>query len=81
MDYDKLTTVWIEKDRDSVHMEDKPLKDRIDVFIKAHNTGAMAVGSGDFLHRFQNGTGFPQAVHVTVAGPQNSLFLICLHHI
>ena len=49
MDYDKLTTVWTEKDKNSVHMDNTALKAKIDEFINAHNTGALAVGSGDFV--------------------------------
>ena len=49
MDYEKAASVWLEKDKDSVHMEEDALKDKIDEFIKAHNTCALAVASGDFV--------------------------------
>ncbi len=49
MDYEKAASVWLEKDKDSVHMEEDVLKDKIDEFIKAHNTCALAVASGVFV--------------------------------
>ena len=49
MDYDKLSALWIERDKGSVHMEKDALKEWIDGFIKAHNTGALATASGDFV--------------------------------
>ncbi len=49
MDYDKASTMWIEKEKDSVHMEEEALKEKIDEFVNAHNTCALAVASGDFV--------------------------------
>ena len=49
MDYDKAASVWVEKDKDSAHMKEAALKDKIAEFIKAHNTCALAVASGDFV--------------------------------
>ena len=49
MDYDKAASVWVEKDKDSAHMEEAALKNKIDEFIQAHNTCALAVASGDFV--------------------------------
>ena len=49
MDFDMAAAVWVEKDKDSVHMEGAALEDKIDEFIKAHNTCALAVASGDFV--------------------------------
>ena len=31
MEYDKAASVWVEKDKDSVHMERAALKDKIEV--------------------------------------------------
>ena len=45
IDYDKAASVWVEKDKNSVHMDEDALKDKIDEFIKAHNTCALAVAS------------------------------------
>ena len=45
IDYDKAASVWVEKDKNSVHMEEDALKDKIDEFILAHNTCALAVAS------------------------------------
>ncbi len=49
MDYDQAASVWIEKDYGSVHMIESELKNKIDEFINAHNTCALAVASGDFV--------------------------------
>ena len=49
MDYDKAASVWVEKDKDSAHMKEAALKDKIDEFIKAHNTCALAVASENFV--------------------------------
>ncbi|SDB56385.1 hypothetical protein [Butyrivibrio sp. INlla16] len=35
MDYDQAAAVWINKDKESVHMEKVDLKTKIDDFIKA----------------------------------------------
>ena len=53
IDYDKAASVWVEKDKNSVHMEEDALKDKIDEFIKAHNTCALAVASGVFVRCLQ----------------------------
>lgn len=37
-DYDLAASHWIERDSDSVHMEAVDLKEKIEVFIGAHNT-------------------------------------------
>ena len=34
MDYDQAAAVWINKDKDSVHMEEADLRNKIEVFIK-----------------------------------------------
>lgn len=49
MNYDEAAEYWIEKDRDSVHMDQTALKDRVEAFISAHNTCALATASGDFV--------------------------------
>lgn len=49
MDYDKAASVWIEKDRNSVHADEEVLRHKIEGFIKAHNTCALAVASDDFV--------------------------------
>ena len=49
MNYDKAASVWIEKDRNSVHADEEVLRHKIEEFIKAHNTCALAVASGDFV--------------------------------
>jgi len=33
MDYEKAASVWLEKDKDSVHMEEDALKDKIFYWI------------------------------------------------
>jgi len=45
MDYDAAVNYWLEKDKTSVHMEEGALKKRIESYIKAHNTCALATGS------------------------------------
>ncbi len=37
-DCDSAASHWIERDKDSVHMEAADLKERIESFIGAHNT-------------------------------------------
>ena len=32
IDYEKAASVWLEKDKDSVHMKEDALKDKIDEF-------------------------------------------------
>lgn len=49
MDYDIAENHWIEKDRDSVHMDPGELKGRIERFISEYNTCALATASGDFV--------------------------------
>ena len=44
-DYDLAASHWIERDRDSVHMETADLKEKIESFISAHNTCALATAS------------------------------------
>ena len=38
MDYDAAASHWIERDKESVHMEEAALKERIETFIGGHNT-------------------------------------------
>ncbi|WP_155885917.1 pyridoxamine 5'-phosphate oxidase family protein [Lachnospira multipara] len=47
--YDLAATHWIERDRDSVHMEAAALKEKIESFIGAHNTCALATASADMV--------------------------------
>ena len=49
MDYDLAASHWIEKDKASVHMNDAELKEKIDAFIGAHNTCALATASSDMV--------------------------------
>ena len=49
MDYDLAASHWIKKDQTSVHMSDKDLKEKIDTFIKGHNTCALATASSDMV--------------------------------
>ncbi|MBE5905969.1 MAG: pyridoxamine 5'-phosphate oxidase family protein [Lachnospiraceae bacterium] len=44
-DYDAAASVWIERDKVSAHMECAALKERIEAFIGAHNTCALATAS------------------------------------
>lgn len=46
-DYDLAASHWIERDRDSVHMETAALKEKIESFIGAHNTCALATALRD----------------------------------
>ncbi len=48
-DYDLVASHWIERDHDSVHMEAAALKERIESFIGAHNTCALATASTDMV--------------------------------
>lgn len=48
-DYDKAAAHWIERDRDSAHMEGAALKEKIEEFVGAHNTCALATGAGAFV--------------------------------
>lgn len=49
MDYKKAASYWIEKDEKTARMDRNELLVRIEKFITAHNTCAMATGSGDFV--------------------------------
>lgn len=42
MDYDEAANHWLEKDKGAVHMEPAALREKIDAFLHAHNTGALA---------------------------------------
>ena len=46
-DYDAAAAHWVEKDNAAVHMEKAALKERIEKFIKEHNTCAFATASKD----------------------------------
>ena len=48
-DYNIAASHWIERDRDSVHMEAAELKEKIESFISAHNTCALATASADMV--------------------------------
>ncbi len=47
MDYDSAAAHWIEKDKTTVHMDEAELKEKIDAFVGAHNTCALATASVD----------------------------------
>jgi len=49
MDYDKLAELWTEREKGYVHMDRDALRSRIDDFIRAHNTGALATASEDLV--------------------------------
>ncbi len=49
MDYKKAASYWIEKDKKAARMDHDELLLQIEKFIIAHNTCAMATGSGDFV--------------------------------
>lgn len=42
MDYESAANHWLEKDKESVHMDAAALKERIENFIAGHNTCALA---------------------------------------
>jgi len=48
-DYDSAASHLIERDKDSVHMETADLKEKIESFIGAHNTCALATASADMV--------------------------------
>ena len=48
-DYDAAASHWIERDCDSVHMEPEALKEKIESFVGAHNTCALATASADMV--------------------------------
>ncbi|QOX61873.1 pyridoxamine 5'-phosphate oxidase family protein [Anoxybacterium hadale] len=49
MDYQKAATYWIEKDEKGVHMDPEMILSKMETFILAHNTCALATGCGDFV--------------------------------
>ena len=49
MDYKKAATYWMEKDGNANRMDDDVLLARIEKYISAHNTCALATGCGDFI--------------------------------
>ena len=49
MDYDEAATYWIQKDRNSVRMDELLLKNKIEQFITAHNTCALATACDGFV--------------------------------
>ena len=49
MDYDAAASAWIEKDNASVHLDSEALKVKIDEFITAYNTCALATASADMV--------------------------------
>lgn len=49
MDYDLAAEHWIKKDQTSIHMNNEDLKEKIDAFIKAHNTCALATASSGMV--------------------------------
>ncbi len=48
-DYDRAAAHWIKKDKESVQMEQAALKEKIEEFIGAHNTCALATASADMV--------------------------------
>ncbi|WP_034467765.1 pyridoxamine 5'-phosphate oxidase family protein [Butyrivibrio proteoclasticus] len=49
MDYESAAKHWVEKDKESAHMEEAALKERIEGFIAGHNTCALATASADMV--------------------------------
>lgn len=49
MDYKKAASYWLEKEKKSLRMDEAALWQRMEAFIKAHNTCALATGCGDFV--------------------------------
>ncbi len=49
MDYESAANHWLEKDKESVHMDAVALKERIENFIAGHNTCALATASADMV--------------------------------
>jgi hypothetical protein len=49
LDYEKAASYWKEKDEDTVSMEQAELFAEMKKFILAHNTCALATGSGEFV--------------------------------
>ncbi|MBQ7077486.1 MAG: pyridoxamine 5'-phosphate oxidase family protein [Lachnospiraceae bacterium] len=48
-DYDAAASHWVKRDSESVHMESAALKEKIEEFIGAHNTCALATALSDFV--------------------------------
>jgi uncharacterized protein YhbP (UPF0306 family) len=49
MDYDAASNYWILKDKTAKKMEPTELMSRVEQFIKAHNTCALATGTDEFV--------------------------------
>ena len=49
MDYDVAASYWIEKEKSSAHLDEETLKNKIDGFLKNHNTCALATASKDMV--------------------------------
>ena len=49
MDYDEAASYWIQKEKDSVRMDEELLKNKIEQFIAAHNTCALATACDGFV--------------------------------
>ena len=49
MDYEAAANHWILKDKESVHMERAALEEKIENFIKGHNTCALATASSEMV--------------------------------
>ncbi len=49
LDYDAAASHWIERDKESAHMEPEALKEKIEDFIGSHNTCALATASRDMV--------------------------------
>lgn len=49
MNYDEASMHWFNKDKDSVHMGEADLKDKIESFIESHNTCALATATTDMV--------------------------------
>ena len=49
MDYESAADYWVEKDKESVQMEEDELKHRIEEFITGHNTCALATATADMV--------------------------------
>ena len=45
MDYDVAASYWTEKDKSSAHVDEETLKNKIDEFLKNHNTCALATAT------------------------------------
>ena len=49
MDYELAANYWIKKDAEAARMNDAALEERIEQFIKAHNTCALATACDGFV--------------------------------